>query len=215
MIYYHELHTPHGLAILPQGPEKRSIAYNTVGLGLLSGTSQRIKDSAENRCENAMASWEEVKSLLEEEAYKMADDFVYLCQQYYAFHCDIECSIDIVNEDSVMFDWNDGTLPAFTALITPGPSISFVGGFEYGTVKGKTSTLSVLKANLIHFVKEVGSEIWETSVLQDSWLRKKRASLVGEHGCILRQEQENSPSSAPRILTAATSQRPGYTLRDR
>ena len=135
----------------------------------------------------------------------MASDFVALCQKAHAFHCDLGCNIDLVDEDSVMFDWNDGTLPMFTALITHSPRIVFVGSFEYGSVKGENKTLDAVAVNLIHFVKELGSEIWENSVLHDSWLRKERASLEGGHVSIPPRGTEDSPSSPPMTLIVTTS----------
>ena len=66
----------------------------------------------------------------------MAIDFMALCQKVNAFHCDLECNIDLMDEDSVMFDWNDGTLPMFTALITHGPKIVFRWQFRIRECEG-------------------------------------------------------------------------------
>ena len=169
-----------------------------------NNTSGRLRESAEKRCADALTSWEEVEPLLQGEIRRMACDFMVLCQKVRAFHCDLECNIDLMDEDSVMFDWNDGTLPMFTALITHGPKIVFVGSFEYGSVKGENSTLDAVSVNLIHFVKEIGSEIWENSVLQDSWLREEKASPGAGPVYIPHRRTEDSPSSPQPQLIVVT-----------
>ena len=178
----------------------------------LSQTIRRPKYSAEQRSIRVLASWKDVKYILPAKVRNIGCDFVDLCQEHHAFHCDPECNIDIVDEDSVMFDWNNGALPIFTALITPSPSITFVGSFEYGKVKGEASNLDSVRVNLIHFVNEIGSEIWETSVLHDSWLKEEKASQVDERVCIRHQEAVISPFLQLGKWTTPTSSKQGSML---
>ncbi len=188
---------------------------HTMLLDLSTIRAERLTESANTRYADALASWEEVKPLLPDKVRHMAGDFVKLCQQTHAFHSNLECNIDLVDEDSVMFDWNDGTLPMFTALITPNPMIFFVGRFKDGTVKGENSTLDLAEKNLRYFVNRLGNEIeiWKISVLQDLWSRRERVSLAAELVFTLHRGMENSPSSLPIMATTEISQGPEYMLR--
>ena len=186
---------------------------HTMLLDLSTIRAARLTESANTRYADALASWEAVKPLLPDKVRQMAGDFVKLCQQTHAFHSNLGCNIDLVHEDSVMFDWNDGTLPMFTALITPNPMIVFVGRFKDGTVKGENSTLDLAEENLRYFVNKLGNEIWKISVLQDSWSKRERVGLAAELVFTLHRGMEASPFSLPIMLTTEISQGPEYMLR--
>ena len=186
---------------------------HTMLLDLSTIRAARLTESANTRYADALASWEAVKPLLPDKVRQMAGDLVKLCQQTHAFHSNLECNIDLVHEDSVMFDWNDGTLPMFTVLITPNPMIVFVGRFQDGTVKGENSTLDLAETNLRYFVNKLGNEIWKISVLQDSWSKRERVGLAAELVFTLHRGTETSPFSLPIMPTTEISQGPEYMLR--
>ena len=169
----------------------------------------------EQRRRNALAAWEELAPSLSRETRELAQAFVELCEECGAFLCQPGCHIDLVDEDQIMFDWNTGSLPVFTVLITDGPRVAHVGRFRDGKETGERSTLDSVTGPLMMFVKEAGPTTWRTIASRDSLLSvgSAREARTRVPVYIRRRGAASSLSSPQTIHHSLTCMMPGAMLR--
>lgn len=129
---------------------------------------------------DTISEWKEIAHGLALESYQFAQEFVNLCEYYSAFYWEPGCSVDRLEDGSVMFDWNTGELPIFTAVITPGqpPMIAYVGKFMSGKVSGEEKTLETVELLLFRFVRDSGIPVWQ-NISQGLWSREVNLNWVG------------------------------------
>jgi len=125
----------------------------------------------------ALEMWEEAQKLLPPATLELAQEFVDFCIGEGAFLSEPACHIEALDEGRVIFDWNDGTLPVFTVLITEQRGFVFSGISAEAEKKGKTPNLNEVVTALPDFV-ETGRQLWPIGVLQGSSL-KKTSDLEG------------------------------------
>lgn len=128
-----------------------------------------VPASVKRRRKDTMASWAEIGHTLSPTVLELAEEFVSACERKGAFYCDPGCYVDFIEDDQVMFDWNNGQLPIFTVLIgSDHPQVVFVGKFKEGKITGETTNLELLEAPLERLVKEIGNPVWTTAFSPDS-----------------------------------------------
>ena len=162
----------------------------------------RIFCSSETTSEavrNTMASWQEIQASLQPSVREMAQEFVNLCLERGAFNTDPPCEICVVDENwsEVMFDWNSGTPPIFTVVISTQPTtLSYSGEFKEEEMMGETLAVRCVEAQLRKLVREIGKARWKTpATLDSSW---------GQEGTSLARLRYTSP---PRTWIASLSLR--------
>ena len=113
-------------------------------------------------------SWVEIAPTLSSTTFDLAQQFISACVRKGAFYCDPGCHVDLIGDDQVMFDWNNGQVPIFTVLIGPDPPrIVFVGKFKKGKIKGETTNPELLDAHLDTLMKEIGNPLWTSTSSPD------------------------------------------------
>ena len=108
---------------------------------------------------------------------QFADAIVELCRRRGVLDSDPPGAICVMEDGSVMFDWNDGTLPMLTIVVTPKPSFAYAGRFISGKCRGEDeASLEVLDAALMRFVRERGTRVCQVNATLGSWLNVERRS---------------------------------------
>ena len=123
-------------------------------------TDSSLVDNAQK---NALDTWAEVSTLMDDaKVRKRAEEFVKRCKGLGAFRTDPGCEVDLLDDNRVMFDWNNGKFPILTALVSE-DTITFVAKFAEGKTAGEdsTSTMVALKAVLSRLVEEIGDSAWQ------------------------------------------------------
>ncbi len=156
---------------------------------------------AKKRRKETLVSWAEVGPTLSPSTQELAEKFVYTCERKGLFYCDPGCRIDGIDDDQIMFDWNNGQFPIFTVLIgSDHPPVVFVGKFKEGKITGETTTLELLESPLDRLVQEIGNPLWTPTFSPD--LSTHIANVVpalGEQPSILLPRPEDS-LSLPQIM---------------
>lgn len=112
---------------------------------------------------DTLDSWREVAALVESsEVRKRAEEFVKRCERMGAFRTDPGCEVDLLDDNRVMFDWNNGKIPILTAMVSE-ETVTFVAKFADGKAAGddSTSTMLTLRAVLSRLVEEIGDLAWQ------------------------------------------------------
>ena len=147
----------------------------------LKAFEHSFEGAAQERRASTLASWREVEPSLGSDARDLARSFVALCEQCSAFLCDPGCSVDVDDDGDVIFDWNNGTVPMFSAAITADLKIIHVGKFNAGAkVTGEDVSLRSVKEPLKRLVEELGNFSWNTIASSDLWLAVATQNQVVE-----------------------------------
>ena len=128
--------------------------------------------------DEALEEWKEIRTMLSPQLAQQVEDFVQLSDESGVYFCSPGCSVDLLEDGSVMFDWNDGTLPIFTVMITVNMEVVHVGHFADGKIKGEGRGLSIVGMHLERFVREREGNPWNIIVSLDSFV-KKNAVVLG------------------------------------
>ena len=182
-----------------------------------STEERKQREAAEERRQETIASWDEIAPTLSPSTLELAEEFVSVCEEKGAFYCDPGCHVDFIDDDQVMFDWNNGQLPIFTVLIgSDHPQVAFVGKFKKGEITGEVTNLEFLEDPLDRLVKEIGNRTWTPTSSPDSSTRIVNVALApDELPSILLPPIEGSPSSPQTTPPNETSWRQGVMLRVR
>ena len=122
-----------------------------------------------------LAAWEEIAPSLPPSTRLLAKDVVDLCERYRAFSTNPACDVGLIDDDCIMFDWNNGNYPILTLVVTPERTIIYVGKSRDGKTTGETDNLNFVKMLLSELVREIGNPTWPTLVLHDLSARRERA----------------------------------------
>ena len=167
----------------------------------------------EEAYDTTINSWSEISADLPPQARSMAEEFVRLCEESGAFHCDPGCAVDVVEEGHVLFDWNSGELPIFSVMVTAAPSVAYVGKFKDGKVTGEETTLGSMDRLLSRLVGEFGNKKWTKTTTPSRALSLNEASSSPIFGVGLHytspQAIENSRFSLQEVPHALTLPMPG------
>lgn len=167
----------------------------------------------EKRRKETLEVWKEIAPTLSSATRELAQKFVDTCERKGAFYCAPQCHVDVIEDDQVMFDWNNGQFPIFTVLIgSDYPQVSLVGKFEEGKVTSEAASLEFLEPPLDKLVKEIGNPAWTTTFSLDSLTREVNAvSGAGVLPSIPLPQKETSLSSPQTTSPYLISRRPGAT----
>lgn len=128
---------------------------------------------------------------------QFVDAIVELCRRRGVLDSNPAGAICAMENGSVMLDWNDGTLPMLTIIVTPTPSFAYAGRFESGKCSGEDqASLEVLDAALMRFVRERGTRTCQVNATLGSWSNVERPSLaVGRFSIHLEHPNVDPPDS--------------------
>ena len=155
---------------------------DTGWLGSPSRTRLHRSDGEQIEWRNdALASWKEIKDSLSPELRQLCQDFVSRCDRIGALYCPPGCDVSLSEDGTVMFDWNDGTLPMFTVLMTPSLEVVDATLSDEGKASGRHSGFVYANLHLEQFMMERGADLWSTFYLRDSWLKTSEADEDSPH----------------------------------
>lgn len=185
-----------------------------IGQGTWSGEfdlpASLVAGSTEYLHASILEDWNEIASNLPDETRSMAESFVSLCINLGAFDCEPRCYVDTVEDGHVMFDWNNGELPLFTVVITPKPSVVYVGKFNEGKVSGEDHDVHAVRAPIERFLRQLREKtcpiaaIYVAKYLQEEHSEKGKAQRgieaiiggwlkdVGRESCPIVATQDSS-----------------------
>ena len=111
--------------------------------------------------EEARSEWGSAAPELPDAARRLGEEFFAFCEQYDAFSCRPGCTVDQMDDGSVMFDWNDGTRPMLSVLIVPDGSVAFAVKFKDGDQDAdEAHDLGRVKNHLVRMMEECGHRGW-------------------------------------------------------
>lgn len=160
--------------MLTKHSSSRDEFFSLIFLQLVRNNTQHSVFTQDFQSENhkeALEMWEEAKTLIPQGTLDLAQQFVDCCVRVGAFVSKPACCIDALDEGRIIFDWNDGSGPCFTVLISEQAGFVFSGISPEREQRGQTSDLEEVTNALPDFV-ETGNQLWWRNVLQGSSLRR-------------------------------------------
>ena len=153
--------------------------YSMPTFSRASTADNSVLITEQQRCwrDDALEEWGEMRAFLPQKLEQLAQEFVRLCDDSGAFFCSPGCSVDHLEDGSVMFDWNDSALPIFTTMITVEMQVIHVGHFSDGKIKGEGHGLSFVEMHLDRFVREREGSPWNIFVSSESFVRKSAVEM--------------------------------------
>jgi len=103
---------------------------------------------------------------------KLAHNFVKICEQHGVLQSKIECDIGPMWEDDIMFDWNNGSCPVLTVVISASsPKFVYSGNFGTGDFSGEEESLNFAGSLLARFAEALGIIRCQNSAMRDILLK--------------------------------------------
>ena len=186
--------------MLTKHSSSRDKVFSLIFLQLVRNNTQHSVFTQDFQSENhkeALQMWKEAQPLLPRGTLDLAQQFMDRCVRVGAFVSEPVCCIETLDEGRIMFDWNDGSGPCFTVLISEQAGFVFSGISSAREQRGQTRDLEEVANALPDFV-ETGYQLWWRHVLQGSSLRREKdLAGVGLHHYTLLRRTEGSRSLLP------------------
>ena len=197
--------------MLTKHSSSRDEIFSLIFLQLVRNNSQYSVFTQNFQSENhkeALQMWKEAQPLLPRGTLNLAQQFTNHCVRVGAFVSEPVCCIEALDEGRIIFDWNDGSGPCFTVIISEQAGFVYSGISSEREKRGQTRDLEEVTNALPDFV-ETGNQLWWKHVLQGSSLKRgKDLAGVDLHHYTLLPRTEGSRSLLPMEQSNST-----YALR--
>ena len=152
----------------------------------------------------AESEWTKIVREVSAEVCELGQGFISICKKWRALE---KCAVDLLDDGTVLFDWNEGSRPILSVMIGPGQTVTYVGRFRNGgKMSGEDPNLSYVGQPLERMVREWGIQVSAEASQDISWnpISSEEEDLQSSSYHTLTFHSRNGPQVVPQIVTYST-----------